>query len=479
MRKLNVLAVSVMAALMAAPAMADDNGPTVDFHGYMRGGVGHFSHGGSQTRWNAMNLGRLGNEEDVYGELELGSRVFKKDDVEFYVDSMVALKSMGDNDYEATDRANGYFRDSLGTLNGDNKISDNDGNIVANNNYSSEDTEIAFRQLNVQVKGLIPTNKEATIWAGKRYYQRHDVHVWDLYYWDVSGSGAGVENLKVGPGQLSVAWVRKAHDQITKLEDGTAQSYYTISSDGKVVKNDTDYGNVNIYDIRYAGSYWKGGWLEFGMTAMDPDKAHSDDVKYNNYVAGFSPMFTAEWTQSGDWGFNKLTLQYAKKGWNVGSHNTWYGTYAKMDNNKFWRVIDQGEVSFFTPKFHVMYAARYDYQDFGYDRGWGTGDGFKTYAVTVRPSYQVTQYTRIMAELGAYWTKYSGIANKDDQGQKYTLAYAIAPSASLWARPEIRFYVSYLHHSNSDDNGGIIDTLHDNLKWNSAVNFGIQAEAWW
>ena len=103
MNKLNTLAVTVMAALIAAPAaFADDNAPTVDFHGYMRAGVGHFNHGGSNSEFNKNNVGRLGNEADTYAELQLGSRVFKKGDTEFYVDSMIGAKSMGDNDYEGT-----------------------------------------------------------------------------------------------------------------------------------------------------------------------------------------------------------------------------------------------------------------------------------------------------------------------------------------------------------------------------------------
>ena len=468
MRKLNVLAVSVMAALMAAPAMAEDNGPTIDFHGYMRGGIGHFSHGGSQTRWNSEFVGRLGNEEDTYGELEFGSRVFKKDDVEFYVDSRIAAKSMADNDYEATDRANSVFSTA--------EISENTAN---GSSIASDDVEFALRELNVQVKGLIPTNKEATIWAGKRYYQRHDIHLWDYIYWDVSGTGAGLENVQLGPGKISVAWLRKAHDQITKMENRETQSYYYIDGNGKIQKQDASNGNVNIYDIRYAGSYWDGGYLEFGYTAMDPDKAHSDYVSYtdNAESAGLSSMFTAEWTQSGAWGFNKATFQCGNKGFNVQNHNTWYMNYSDVSHNKWWRLIDQGEVSFIDPKFHLMYAVRYDHQDWGTDRS--EGDGYKTIAAAIRPSYQITTYSRIMAEIGAYWIKYSnykGEGNPDNQGQKYTLAYAVAPSASLWARPEVRFYVSYLHHSNGE---AIKDTLHDNLSWNSAVNFGVQAEAWW
>ena len=135
-----------MAALIAAPAaFADDNAPTFDFHGYMRAGVGHFSHGGRQIRWNESKVGRLGNEDDTYGELALGSRVFKKGDTEFTVNSRVAVKSAGDNDYEATDR----------TFNNENGY----GSI------GDEDAEFALRELNVMAKGIIPGKKDATLWA--------------------------------------------------------------------------------------------------------------------------------------------------------------------------------------------------------------------------------------------------------------------------------------------------------------------------
>jgi maltoporin len=454
MRKLNVLAVSVMAALMAAPAMAEDNAPTVDFHGYMRAGVGHFSRGGSQTSFQEEKVGRLGNESDTYGEIELGSRVFKKDDVEFYVDSMVAMKSKGDNDYEGTDRS--------GTEQG------------FGNYNTSESAEFALRQLNVQVKGIIPGNKDAVIWAGKRYYQRHDVHLWDFYYWNVSGSGAGLENLKVGPGQLSVAWMRKAHDSITELEEGGATHWdggyeITTDDDGNQVIKKTQakntMGNVNLYDIRYAGSYWDGGYLEFGYTAMDPDK--TDGAEYAKYVPGWSSMYTVEWTQSGAWGFNKATFQAGNHGFMANNHNFWYQSYSDNNEQNWWRIIDQGEVSFFDPNFHVMYAARYDHKNDG-------NKTKKTIAVTVRPSYQVTTYSKVMAEIGAFWDKNDG--DGDEQGQKYTLAYALSPSASLWARPEVRFYVSYLHSSNADS---VSDQLYDGKSWNSGVNFGVQAEAWW
>ena len=459
MNKLNTLAVTVMAAFMAAPAaFADDSAPTFDFHGYMRAGVGHFSRGGSQASFEEDKVGRLGNEADTYGEFEFDSRVFKKGDTEFFFQSMIAGKSMGDNDYEATDRNGNPGENGFGST-------------------SSEDAEFALRQLNIQAKGLIPGKKDATIWAGKRYYQRHDIHIWDYYYWNVSGSGAGLENLQLGPGKLSIAWMRKAHDSVTELETGEKAQHWTWDDKtGTYKKVSNSMGNINLYDIRYAGSYWDGGYLEFGASLMDPDKSSSQHYIYD---VGLSTLLTAEATFSGSWGFNKTTLQYGNRGWKPNNHNFWYQSYSDNSSDYFWMLINQGEASIGTDKFHLMHAIRYVYnhQD-GDKHGWNGRDrNEKLLAVAVRPSYQVTTYSRIMAEVGAFWNKADQETSAGDtQGQKYTLAYAIAPSASLWARPEIRFYVSYLHSSNAKK---ISDNLYDGDSFSSGTNFGVQAEAWW
>ncbi|MCE1741461.1 carbohydrate porin, partial [Enterobacter hormaechei] len=112
---------------------------------------------------------------DVYGEVQLGKEVYNNNGKTFYVDSMFAMTSNGSNDWEGT---------------------------------SDDDANFALRQFNVQAKGVLDFAPEATLWAGKRYYQRHDIHISDFYYWDTSGAGAGIENMEVGSGKLSVAWLR-------------------------------------------------------------------------------------------------------------------------------------------------------------------------------------------------------------------------------------------------------------------------------
>lgn len=159
---LRTVSVALAAALISPSVLAASASvPGIDFHGYMRAGVG-VSGDGSLAEWQKNKIGRLGNESDTYGELELGSEVYKKDDVSFYLDSMVSMVSDGSNDNETT---------------------------------LNDDAQFGLRQLNLQIKGLIPGDPNAVIWGGKRYYQRHDLHIIDTKYWNISGSGAGIKTI--------------------------------------------------------------------------------------------------------------------------------------------------------------------------------------------------------------------------------------------------------------------------------------------
>ena len=100
---LRTLSLALATALTSTSLLAATSVP-IDFHGYLRGGVGVSGDGG-QVEWQKNKLGRLGNETDTYGELELGSEVYKKDDVSFYLDSMVSMVSDGSNDNETTMRS--------------------------------------------------------------------------------------------------------------------------------------------------------------------------------------------------------------------------------------------------------------------------------------------------------------------------------------------------------------------------------------
>ena len=195
--KAKMLATSVAMAL----ALTATSASAANFTGYFRSGVG-VSQDGSTQSWMIPYVGRLGNEADTYTEIGLGQELYNKGGKTFYVDSMFSMNSDGSNDWESTQNGDAVF---------------------------------ALRQFNVQAKGLIAASPDAVVWAGKRYYQRHDLHIIDTKYWNISGAGAGIESIKAGDGAFSAA----------------------------VIRNDADALNVNYADLRYAGlKPWDGAWVE-------------------------------------------------------------------------------------------------------------------------------------------------------------------------------------------------------------------------
>ncbi|MEZ9417703.1 carbohydrate porin, partial [Vibrio sp. 10N.286.49.E1] len=86
------------------------------------------------SKWEVSKVGRLGNENDLYGEFGFKKEVYAEDDVSFLVDSMLSY-------WQGQDE-------------------------------NAADKSVDVVQLNVQAVGLFE-DKDIGIWAGERYYQRH------------------------------------------------------------------------------------------------------------------------------------------------------------------------------------------------------------------------------------------------------------------------------------------------------------------
>jgi maltoporin len=50
--------------------------------------------------------------------------------------------------------------------------------------------------------------EQTSIWAGKRFYNRFYLEMWDFFLFDQSGAGFGVEKLPLGFGQAELAFFR-------------------------------------------------------------------------------------------------------------------------------------------------------------------------------------------------------------------------------------------------------------------------------
>ena len=73
--KLLPLAIAVSTAILSSNVAADELQP-LNFNGYMRAGVGLGSESGDNPKYEVFKVGRLGNENDFYGEIGLKKEVY-------------------------------------------------------------------------------------------------------------------------------------------------------------------------------------------------------------------------------------------------------------------------------------------------------------------------------------------------------------------------------------------------------------------
>ena len=418
--KAKMLTTSVAMAL----ALTATSASAVTFSGYFRSGVGVSTDGKMQTA-NKQVVGRLGNEDDTYGEIGLGQELYNQDGQVFYVDSMVSMESNGSSDGETT---------------------------------KNDDAVFGLRQFNLQAKGFIKASPDAVVWAGKRYYQRHDLHIIDTKYLSISGSGAGIENIKAGDGAFSLAWIRGDADNLEA----------TLPDD----ENDL---NVNYLDLRYAGiKPLNGAWGEVAVTYAMPNATDAQKAVGGNYDAENGVMLTTEMSQffSSTNINEKLVLQYANKGLAqnmISQGGGWYDAWHDTDEGTGYRVILAGNIPF-GEKWaidHVITSGKAEKLE-----AWH--DNTDLFSAVARGQYVWTKNMKTLLEVGSFeqnkeWT--SGAVDKSS-GQKYTIAQAFTAGIPFLSRPELRVFASYLKDG---ENQGAFNSGKDD----NTMNFGVQAEAWW
>ncbi|KAA8681187.1 maltoporin LamB [Vibrio gigantis] len=396
MKKVSLIAAAVATTLAAGSAFA------VDFNGYMRAGIGISGNGEGDVSFMKNGIGRLGNENDNYYEFGL-SEELESGEQTWRVESMIA---------QGNDGAAGW-----------------------------EDGDFNVAQFAVKAKGVLAFDRDATLWAGKTYYQRKDIHITDFYFLNTSGTGGGIENISLGDQKLSVA----------VLQDGE-----TADSTGYIA-------DVRLANIKLAQDTSLEVALAYNFATEKDDKTQDADDGL---------MVTGILHQGLSNGFNQTILQYGTSGYGkqvaeFGS-GAWYdrGTSTYNDASAFrvinWGVINLGE------DWELGHQLSYHH---GMDLVSGKGDS-DLYTAVVRPMYKWDDTMRTVFEGGisAGEVDVPGATKVKQGGSKFTVAQAWAMGDSFWARPEIRVYGSYI----TDDEG---TTFGD--KGDSDFVVGIQAEAWW
>ncbi len=423
----------------------------VDFHGYMRSGLNYGSqggdsycvgHGGSEGHV----LGRLGDECDTYAELALSQEAYNKANNKFTINTLVAY----------------------GTPEGNRDMQGNSWQGVGGGGEAWDGQRLSLREAWAGYE--MPSGVQ--LWAGKRYYQRKDVHIMDWYYLNNSGHGFGIENIGVGNlGSLAFALIKQQ----------------TVGADA-----------INSYklDARWNGiPMWSDATLDIAMIYAWQNLSRDQKRNGDHVNQGFLAL--VEWTQGNFFGgFNKLSFTYGKDGFQYagkikgGNH---LGDAVQPYHNRGngirllnWGVIEQ-------PKWNLGYSFMMTHYHANRRTGspnWGAqwvGASGNDYSIVLRPSFKWSDYTSTVLEFGFAslsngWNEnfkfgqgdwsVGNVGKKRVNGTKLTLAQQWSPSTQFWARPSIRIFGTW-------ESGSLMNSAITGLTKNHQFVYGAQVEAWW
>jgi maltoporin len=402
-------------AAAAASALAAPAAQAQEFHGYLRTGLGTTSEGGDQKCFQAPGASskyRLGNECETYGELAAVLPFGKQDGAWAKYNVMLAfIENNGQGDFE--------------TVEGD--------------KYT-----IASRQNWFQAGGFFTRGgafEDAKIWVGKRYYNRHDVHITDYYYWNNSGLGAGIEDISMGAPKLAFAY----------HQNGNGPNTLT----GRRL-------SARVYEIPFFGKL--EGELAFisGSTAVQGPGAPATGSGYSMFVEHTSNAIPGLGPNS----WNKLALALGKDAGFGGAFQPTYTSGGDSKGSDF-RIIDQlyGEI----PGTGWSGMATAVYQQVK-----PTGGNKQTWiSIGARPQFNFTPNVSLAIEGGYDQVKTAGSATA--KLSKLTLAPQYTLSGGFWARPAFRAFATYAKwNSAAGAQGGGVFAPKTN-----GMTYGFQVEAWW
>jgi maltoporin len=428
----------VFAPGFVAEGLPKDATRNFEFHGYLRAGYGVNQSGGGQQRIThpdglfEISPGRLGAEPDTYGELTFRYNFpTEEGGPRFSVQSTLAYKYVGEKSNYTTpswDPSGPEWRS-----NGD----------------------ILFREAFITATNVVASAPDLRFWIGQRFYDRHDIHIYDYYFLDMSGYGGGVENITLGPGKLAVAYL-----------GGTRDDAVIDTRGNTLTKQAIDIRWSELPTFGGKGMLWVAPMYLNGGSGVNPDKELG-------VAAGWVQMNTLSK------GYNKWSLQY---GYGPASQ---FNTYVSAVDFQAEGTLDDSETFQFTnqtvwqfsDQFSLMGAVIVNYNETTFP---GNPNGTDRLFISgaVRPIYMFTKNLGIETELGVDWAddvRFDARRGGATLG-KVTVAGVIKPSGAFWSRPELRAYVSYFRWSGEPfyySPNGVRANERDS--W----NFGVQAETWW
>lgn len=376
-----------MLAAAAALAVLSGTAGAVDWNGYFRVGPGQKTDtGGDASRCFGGNMEggtyRLGNECNTYGEFALSQGA-----------------TAGNVDYKFLLMSN-LFRP--GTDPGDEKL--------------------GINQIYGQAKGfdLLPNQ---TVWIGKRFYGRADVHIVDTFFVNMSGTGAGIDGFDLGVGSLNLAVFRDGDNS------GNPGTRLNVDLSGIGVNPGGKLRVTGVY-TKFSGTGGKNG-------------------------TGISLQHNQSGILGGE---NTLWLQYAQGSAYL---NMGFGGGTDDTDLKRWRIVESMQWT----KGPLTGQAIFVYGKQGVSNNKET---FNT--IGGRVAYAFTKNFKLQGEAGVSSHKPQG--GQTDRLTKLTIAPTLSIGQDFYDRPEFRFYVTSFSFNDA------YKATRPGLTKSSKTAVGFQLETW-
>ncbi|HET7535282.1 MAG TPA: carbohydrate porin, partial [Candidatus Didemnitutus sp.] len=340
--------------------------------------------------------------------------------------------------------------------------------ISAFNPYSdavnSSTTDFGLPETWASIGNVVASQPTMKFWAGNRFYRRHDIHVTDFFFSNMSGGGGGIEDIALPAGKLALAYI------------GSGKTSGVSSVPVPDASNAAGFSKSN-WDLRLYDVPMLGGKGEFGLVYAHTSSGVDAAGQSAPSADGVSAMFihTTDGVFSPD-GMNKASIQFgtgAAKTLNSGfeTFSLNGSTYIRPDENDSWRLrVTEQLIANINDSFSVGPVLIYQLTDYA-----GAEGKVHWVSAGVRPIWHFNKYVSIAAEAGVDWVK-DEKAGTSGSLYKITLAPQVSLGGRFMSRPAIRAFFTYATWT--DDFVGQIGGL-DYRTDNQGFTFGVQMEGWW
>jgi len=282
----------------------------------------------------------------------------------------------------------------------------------ANFNTSTGNDQFRLREAFVQGGNIFESQPNAKFWAGERYYRRQHIEINDFYPLDMSGYGAGVEDLNLRFGKMAVAFLSGARPDIP-------------TDNGNLAKRNLD---VRFYDLKGPAGLW-GGWFDLATSKGGRTASGTVIPTTDGYAFGLRHQ-QLEWHG----GYHTFGIQYG-----TGAASNFSASID--DPTPYLRSSARLQVVehlLFQPndKFAIMPIFVYQRVKDGNPRhGWSQWVSFGA-----RPEVFFTKYLSLALEAGFDRT-HSPSGQYDGWLRKFTIAPQIGAGRKFFSRPVLRAFV--------------------------------------